>query len=183
MRFGLAHLTHPITPSLRARCRWFAYAFCSAPLSVHPWCGWRRSGGGARRSPFISRRSPVSRTVSHGAAVRNRLLLVDDSEMSVRLMKHLLTRAGFVCEQAANGEIAVAVWKREIAAGRHFDATFMDKVCARMQCCMSSDGACGCVRARCCLHSDGACGAVVRSANDRFPAHSVLSMVFLLAWV
>jgi hypothetical protein len=68
--------------------------------------------------------------------------------MTVRLMMHLLQRAGFVCEHAANGKIAVDLWKHEAFIGRQFDATLMDKV--RVQYVQSGANALPCVRPRPC---------------------------------
>jgi CheY-like chemotaxis protein len=65
----------------------------------------------------------------------NRVLVVDDSAITVRMMTQLLTRAGFVCASAANGQEALDVWKREVEAGQSFDVTLIDKVCA---CCCAS---------------------------------------------
>jgi CheY-like chemotaxis protein len=95
-----------------------------------------------RSSPFLTRRG-VTRAVSTGAT-GNRLLIVDDSELTARMMRHLLTRAGFACEHAANGQIAVNMWKHEVLLGRHFDATFMDKV----SCSVSGCAACACCGCR-----------------------------------
>ncbi len=80
-----------------------------------------------RSSPFISRRA-VSRRVSGSGAPANRVLIVDDSEMTARLMMQLLARAGFVCEHAANGKLAVGLWKHAILSGPRYDVTLMDRV-------------------------------------------------------
>jgi hypothetical protein len=83
-----------------------------------------------RASPFISRRALPGRSPSHSRK-GNRVLIVDDSDMTARMMTQLLTRAGFSVERAANGKVALALWKAEILSGRHFDATLIDKVRAR----------------------------------------------------
>jgi hypothetical protein len=94
----------------------------------------RRPGPPAlARKGLTSTASSVSLSTPGGGGagvtvVGNRLLLVDDSELTARMLTRLLTRAGFACEHAANGRVAVDLWRQEAAAGRHFDATLMDKV-------------------------------------------------------
>ena len=60
-----------------------------------------------------------------------RVLIVDDSAMTARLMTQLLTRSGLVCTTAANGQEAVGAWRRALDIGEPFDITLMDKVFAR----------------------------------------------------
>ncbi len=58
----------------------------------------------------------------------NRVLITDDSLTTAHIMAKLLTRVGLECTHAANGQLAVDAWAREIERGTSFGATLMDKV-------------------------------------------------------
>jgi DNA-binding NtrC family response regulator len=77
----------------------------------------------------VVRESPAN-AFPRGATghVGNRVLIVDDSASTARIVAQLLTRAGLVCTHAENGLLAVEAWVRELEARTAFDVTLMDKV-------------------------------------------------------
>ena len=44
------------------------------------------------------------------------------------MLTQLLTRAGYVCTGAENGQVALGVWKRAMESGSAFDVALVDKV-------------------------------------------------------
>ena len=112
-------------------------------------CGGQRIGsfegrfvvGTGSTDSLNARCAGVIAGANHGVAPRaaftaadlrgKRVLIVDDSAMTARLMTQLLTRSGLVCTTAANGQEAVGAWRHALDIGEPFDITLMDKVFAR----------------------------------------------------
>ena len=92
-----------------------------------------------RESPLnASTRGGTDAARGHGG---KRVLIVDDSLITARVLTKLLTRTGLECTHAAIGQLAVDAWTREIERGTSFSATLMDKVRTYMcstQCVVSS---------------------------------------------
>jgi CheY-like chemotaxis protein len=61
-----------------------------------------------------------------------KLLVVDDSALNRKLLINLLKTVGHTCEQAEDGEQAVAAVRARLAVGGSFDAVLMDFVMPKM---------------------------------------------------
>ncbi len=62
------------------------------------------------------------------ASCHYNVLVVDDSQINRKMLVKLFTSIGCTCEQADNGESAVAAVKARFSSGKCFDAILMDFV-------------------------------------------------------
>jgi PAS domain S-box-containing protein len=87
-------------------------------------------GMGTKFSVYLPSSKEEIREKAEGAGIdlkgKGRILAMDDEEMIRGLIQEMLHRIGYEVELANDGEEAIEIYRRALAAGRPFDAVILD---------------------------------------------------------